>query len=165
MLCANNHASIDAILAFLKSGTKLTLDNLGLVFIQIKNDPRYTHIPKPDLFKSMDPYDLGVLNKADAAVPIIRIIFALAAKTPSLHVTRHDPSSAYGAVVYDIWVSGLSSNFLEPIGLQTDIWRGLLRASYSWNDIYKAPTNRKKQLRRSMNPGTAFDDRHWSCWA
>ncbi len=54
----------------------------------------------------MNPYDLGILEARDAPVPVIRIFFALAAKTktPSLHVNRHPPSPTYGAVVYDIGV-------------------------------------------------------------
>jgi hypothetical protein len=165
VLCANNHTSIDAVNVFLKSGTTLTINNLGLVLYQIKNDSHYSHIPKPKLFDSMNPYDLGILKAEDAPVPLIRVFFALAAKTPSLHVTRHAPSSTYGAVIYDIWSAGLSSDFLNPIDPQTDIWDGLLHASYGWKEIYKAATNVEKELRRSMNPGAAADDGHWSRWA
>jgi hypothetical protein len=41
VLCANNHTSINAINVFLQSGTKLSLDNLGLILYQIKNDANY----------------------------------------------------------------------------------------------------------------------------
>ncbi len=161
VLCPNNGASIDAVNVFLRSGTKLTTDNLGLILYQIKNDPHYySHIPKPELFESMDPYDVGILKADDAPVPVIRIIFALAAQTPSLHVIRHDPSPTYDAVVYDIWSAGLSSDFLNPIDPETDIWDCLLEASCSWKDIYEG-----KEIRRSMNPGAAYDGGHWSQWA
>jgi hypothetical protein len=140
VLCANNHNSIDAVNVFLKSGTGLTLDNLGLALYQFKNDPRYTHIPKPKLFEPMDPYDVGILKEGDTPVPVVRIFFALAAKTPSLHVTRHAPSPTYGVVIYDIWCAGLSPDFLKPIGARTDVWDGLLQASYGWKDIYKTKT-------------------------
>jgi hypothetical protein len=63
----------------------------------------------------MDLYDRGILKAGDAAVPVIRIFFALAARTPCLHVTRHDPSSTYNAIIYDIWCAGLSPEFLNPI--------------------------------------------------
>ncbi|KAF8323573.1 hypothetical protein F5887DRAFT_1208074 [Amanita rubescens] len=164
--CTDNHPSINAVTVFLKSGTKLAIDNLGLILYRVSNDPHYTHIPKPKCFESMNPYDVGILKEGDAPVPVIRIIFALAAQTPSLHVTRHDPSPAYNAVVYDIWSAGLSSDFLGPIDPQTtDIWDGLLQASYGWKDIYKVATNVEKELRRSMNPGAANDGGHWSRWA
>jgi len=45
VLCADNYPSLNAVTVFLKSGTKLTIDNLGLILYQISNDPRYTHIP------------------------------------------------------------------------------------------------------------------------
>ena len=165
VLCANNHVSIDAVNVFLQSGTKLTIDNLGLILYQIKNDSHYSHIPKPKLFESMNAYDLGILKSGDAPVPVIRIFFALAAKTPSLHVNRHAPSPSYNAVVYDIWSAGLSSDFLNPIDPQTDIWDSLLQVSYGWKDIYKAATDVEKELRRSMNPGAADNGGHWSRWA
>ena len=45
--------------------------------------------PNPKLFDSMNPYDLKVLApEDDSPLPRIRIFFALAAKTPSLHVIR-----------------------------------------------------------------------------
>ncbi|KAF8240637.1 hypothetical protein L208DRAFT_511167 [Tricholoma matsutake] len=113
----------------------------------------------------MNPYDLGILKPGDAPVPVIRIFFALAAKTPSLHVSRHASLPTYNAVVYDIWSAGLSSHFLNPIDPQTDIWDGLLQASYGWKDIYKAATDVERELRRSMNPGAADDGRHWTRWA
>ncbi|KAF8345534.1 hypothetical protein F5887DRAFT_1074262 [Amanita rubescens] len=62
VLCTNTQALIDAINVFLQDGTKLTIDNLGLMFSQIKNGPHFMHIPKPELFKSMNPYKLGVLD-------------------------------------------------------------------------------------------------------
>ncbi|KAM6495407.1 hypothetical protein JOM56_008113 [Amanita muscaria] len=165
VLCANNHPSIDAVNVFLPSGTKLTIDNLGLILHQVKNDASYTHIPKWKLFESMNPYDLGILKEGDTPVPVIRIFFALAAETPSLHVNRHDPSPNYDAVIYDIWSAGLSSEFLSPIDSRTTIWDALLQASYGWKEIYKAPTKVEKELRSSMNPGAADDDGHWSHWA
>ena len=166
VLCANNQASIDAVTVFLVSGTKLTTDNIGLGLHQFKNDPNYSVNPQPELFASMDPYKRGILKEGDAAVPIVKTVFALAAKKSGLHVTRHDPSEAYNAVVYNIWCAGLDPNFLNPISSdQTPraIWEGLLQASYGWKDIYKAAAD--IDLRRSENPGAAFDDGHWSRWA
>ncbi|KAF8319201.1 hypothetical protein F5887DRAFT_378307 [Amanita rubescens] len=163
VLCANNHASIDAVTVFLKSGTKLTTNNIGLGLHQFKNDPSYSKNPQPELFESMDPYECGILKEGDAAVPIVKIVFALAARSAGLHVTRHDPSEAYNAVVYDIWCAGLSPEYLEPIcEEQTDIWDGLLQASNGWKKIYKAAAD--IDLRRSMYPGATFDGGHWSNW-
>ena len=162
-LCANNQRAIDTVNIFLKSGTKITIDNIGIIICQIKNDSAYTHKPQPKYFESMDPYSLGILT--DKPVPVIKIIFALAAKTEKILVNRRDPSSEYGAVVYEIWISGLSHLLLAPIKEdQTYIWKGLLQASYGWKDIYNAETMEAKDLRRSMNPGAANDPAHWSKW-
>ena len=165
ILCANNFSSIDAITVFLRSGTKLVLDNLGLILYQIKNDSRYNHDPKPKAFEVMDPYQLGILNAGDAAIPLIRIFFALAAKSPRLVVARHAPTSNYNAIVYDIWCAGISSQVLNPVNPEADIWDALVQASYGWEDLYKAKSNIEQDLRRSMNPGAAYDDGHWSRWA
>jgi hypothetical protein len=166
VLCVNNHTSIDAVNVFLRSGTKLSIDNLGLILYQIKNDASYTDTPKPNLFDAMDPYSLKILKTEDAAVPLIRIFFALAARTPCLKVTRHEPTTTYNAVIYDIWCGGLSSTVLNPITEETnDIWLGLLQASYGWKQVYNAGTDVEKDLRRSMNPGAADDSSHWSRWA
>ena len=149
VLCANTQASIDAINIniFLQYGTKLTINNLGLIFYQIKDDSCYTHIPKPELFESMNPYELGVLDKGDAPVTLIRIFFTLCAKTSSITVTRHATLPGCGAIVYGVWISSLSPNFLKPIDRsQTAIWDSLLQVSYGWKQIYKAETDVDKEL-------------------
>jgi len=162
VLCANSQASVDAINVFLISGTELRTDNLGVVLYQIKSNADYKDLPESTLFDSMDAYDLKILEPGDKSIPVIRIFFALAS---SLHVTRHPPSSSYCTIIYDIWSAGLSSDFLDPITSNTDIWNALLQASYGWKAIYKAKTDMAKELRRSMNPGAADDDGHWSHWA
>jgi len=164
-VCDNSQASIDAVNVFLISGTEFRTDNLGAILYQIKNNAVYNDKPEPKLFASMNPYDLKILAPEDKPIPIIRIFFALAAKTPSLHVTRHPPTSTYNAIIYDIWSAGLSSKFLSPITPNNDIWKALLQASYGWKAIYKAETDVAKDLRRSMNPGAADDSGHWSRWA
>lgn len=111
----------------------------------------------------MDPYATGVLEAGDAAtrpVPLIRIFLALATKKPCLKVTRHSPSSSYGAIVYDIWCAGPSHEVLNPIQ-----HLGLLRASYRWQQLYTAKTSTERDLRRSMNPGAADASGHCSYWA
>ena len=162
--CANNFNSVDALTVFLRSGTKLVLDNLGLILYQIKTDSKYNHDPKPEAFEVMNPYQLGILNAGDAAVPLIRIFFALASKTPRLVVDRHAPTSNYNAIVHDIWCAGVSSQVLNPVNSETDVWDALGQASYGWQDLYKDEFNIERDLRRSINPGAAFDDGHWSPW-
>jgi hypothetical protein len=165
VLCANSQYAVDVIQTFLCSGTTLCLDNGGLILSQIKLDSNYTHIPQWDLFSAMDLYNIGILKDGDPAVPVIRIIFSLAARTPGLTVVRHPPSSTYDAITYDIWCAGLSHDILGPVDkLYSHVWDALLQASYGWKELYKGSADKTGDLRRSMNPGAAMDAGHWSRW-
>jgi hypothetical protein len=165
ILCANSQYAIDGINPFLCHGMTLALGNLGLILWQGKNDPAFTDDPQQALFEAMNVYKLKILKKGDAAIPLIKIVFALAAETPSLKVVRHSPSSEYNAIVYDIWCAGISPDTLSAVEpLQVDTWAALLQASYGWKSIYKGQ-DVDKTLRRSMNPGAATDIDHWAYWA
>ena len=83
VLCANNQTGIDVILVFLRDGTDLVRRNAGLCLVQVKNDPKYSTKPQPEVFSAMEPYDLGILEEGDPSVPLIKIVFALAARKPS----------------------------------------------------------------------------------
>src|SRR5882757_7596715 len=63
VLCANNQTAIDYIKVLLKDGTKLVRENAGLIFYQVKNDPKYSANPQPKTFATINPYDLGVLEE------------------------------------------------------------------------------------------------------
>ena len=47
----------------------------------------------------MDPYELGILEEGNSSVPLIKIIFPLAARKPSLSVVRRPPTKEYGRVI------------------------------------------------------------------
>lgn len=161
IMCANTQEGVDLIHPFLRSGTEFLLRNLGLILAQIKNDPKYGDKPQEHLFQKMDPVKLGILNPGDA-IPIIKIVFALASRTPSLHVKRHPPSTAYNAPVYEIWCAGVSPEFLGVVMKnQEHIWSALLQASHGWKDVYKGGDT---VLKQSMNPGAATDNGHWTRW-
>ena len=165
VLCADNQTGLDAVHVFLKEGTQLIWDNAGLVLSQIKNDPKYTNTPQTKLFDAMDPYDLGILGKRDAPVPLIKIIFALAAKTPCLNVICHLPTSEYDAIVYEIWCAGISPLIFGPIEEhEVGTWYSLLQASYGWKELFKGTSAVTADLRRSAMPGAAHDSGHHSHW-
>jgi hypothetical protein len=133
---------------------------------KVKNDLKFTDEPDPKLFKAMNPHALGILNRGDN-VPIIRIVFALASKTPCIkRVECQD-----GLDSCDLWVGGISPTVFSPVGdRDADIWMALLQASYGWEDVYKNNSDGKASkmeegLRRSLNPGTAKDKHHWENWA
>ncbi len=166
VLCANNQTGVDAINVFLRDGTKLVKDNAGLILQQIKNNSSYSKKPHQKLFDAMDPYDLGILEAGADAVPLIKIVFALAARTPSLTVVRHSPTTNYPAVIYEIWCADISPDILGPIERQqVGIWDSLLQASYGWKELYKTTSEVTADLRRSATPGAARDAGHYSRWA
>jgi hypothetical protein len=161
VLCANNQAGLDAVNVFLMNDTQLIRDNVGLILMQIKNNSKYTTTVKAKLFDAMDPYDLGILDDSDDAVPLIKIVFALAAKTPCLKVVRLPPTSEYDAIVYEIWCAGISPDVLNPIKpQQAGTWDSLLQASYGWKELYKGTSAVTGDLRRSAMPGAAHDSGH-----
>jgi hypothetical protein len=122
--------------------------------------------PQQKLFDAMDPYDIGILEEDTPVIPLIKIVFALAARTPSLNVVRHPPTEEYPAVIYEIWRAGISPEILGPVEKQQEcIWEALLQASYSWNELYKTTSQVTADLRRSATPGVGRDDGHYSCWA
>jgi hypothetical protein len=130
ILCANNQHAINGINPFLCNGPKLCFANLGLILWQGKNDSSFMAMPQPALFMAMDMYKLKILKEGDAAIPIIKIVFALAMRTSSLMVVRYPPSKEYNAVVYEIWCAGILPDILTAVEpLQTNTWAALLQAS------------------------------------
>lgn len=166
LLCANSQLAIDGINPFLSKGTELGYENLGLILWQSKNDPAFTDKPQQELFDAMDVYKLKVLKKHDAAIPLIKIIFALAAEKPSCIVNRVAASpSCYNAIVYQVWCAGITSDKLNAVEPSEEpLWLALLQASYGWHTIYEGELV-EQELRRSMNPGAATDNSHWTRWA
>src|SRR6266576_6806412 len=111
VLCANSQASIDAInvFKFLRDGTKLTIDNLVLMFSpDQKRPPLHAHPRTIRIYESLQTWGSG--RGRCPRSPCQNI--ALGAKTSSITVTRHAALPGYDAIVYDIWISGLSSDFL-----------------------------------------------------
>jgi hypothetical protein len=163
ILCVTGQHSINGINPFLFNGTTLSNGNLGLILWQSKNDCTFTDTPQQKLFDSMDVYDLNILEKNDAAIPLIKIIFALAEKRPCLQVNRCSPSSGYNTIVYKVCV-GLTPETFNAIDLSHGtIWPALLHASYGWQTIYEGE-NVDKALRKLMGPGATTKVSHWIRW-
>ncbi|KAF8234125.1 hypothetical protein L208DRAFT_1394618, partial [Tricholoma matsutake] len=134
ILCAYNQAGVDTINVFLRDSPKLHQDNGGLK-------------PQQKLFN----------------VTLIKIIFALASRTPSLNVVCHSPMMEYPAVIYKIWCAGISPDILGLIEQQqVGVWDSLLQASYSWKELYKTTSEVTANLQRSAIPGVARDVGHYS---
>lgn len=169
ILCANNHKGIDGLVPFTYYDTRLQRMNIGVFIWQSKNDPSYTSTPQHHLFDAMNPFELGVIsapNPNDPPIPIIRVVFALAAKTnPSLTLVRYEDSSS-NFTTFDYWCSGISSEVLTPVESRYQAtWDDLLQASYPWKQVYtKALNPVSRELRRAANPLAATDLGHYDTW-
>ncbi|KAJ2927459.1 hypothetical protein H1R20_g9635, partial [Candolleomyces eurysporus] len=163
VLCGNNHPGIDGVMPYLYKSTTLAASNIGAILWQSKNDEKYGNNPQVDLFTSMDPYSTGLFDEP-TDVPVIRIVFALAAKEPSIEiVTTGESKSGKKFTTYDIWVAGLGP---EIFGVMTDkgVWEALLQASYGWRDMYKGVDAEEAIISKQMTPGLAEDDPFWDLW-
>jgi hypothetical protein len=183
VLCADNQGGIDVLLPFLYLDNKLGRDNVSGIFIQVKNYKNFSSTPNLFLFDAMNPYFLGFFDMDEQKpVPIIRMVFALAAseacvkaveyaplrKNPPRRATskekkRARPCPAYMA--YDIWCAGTSAetfSVVEPGDEQ--VYSELLKVSRLFPGVYEAHTKigSAKSARRNMNPGTAAHPDHWS---
>jgi len=181
VLCANGQHAVDGIIPFLLEGDEIRPDNIGIIMFQVKNDARYSSNPDWQLFLAMDPFSLKILEPS-TKVPIIRIVFALAAQTSSFTLVdyekKEDPKGKgkekekarpslgmeQSYTTYDFWVSGLSPEFLVPVGNEQSVWNSLLQTCSPWRRLYSDELIPFTTQRRSMNPGVAVDDKFWENW-
>ncbi|KAL0945534.1 hypothetical protein HGRIS_014895 [Hohenbuehelia grisea] len=167
VLCAPNTRSIDFALPFLVHDDSIKPSNFGAILVQVKNDQKYTAKAQPPLFQEIDPYKIGVLNQGDAAVPLIKIFMTLSSVEAGITIVRHKPTAAYDAIVYDIWIAGLTPEVYAPITKDDQsIWLAALAATRRWESIYNAPRRapEMRAIRQSAHPGAAALVDHWRRW-
>jgi hypothetical protein len=166
VLCANNNPGIDFVLACLMGSDDIERQNIQLILAQIKNDDKYGANPHWDLYSTMDPSKL-IHDPGETPLPVIRIVFALAAKKSELHaqVTELETTEGKKYKAYDFWCAGLTPNVLDPVTTANqDTWRALCQASHGWEDVYKEDGSTMLGPRMMMNPGAASQDEFWSRW-
>ena len=160
ILCGNCLPGVDGIIPFVFRDSHLEGDNIGIILWQSTRDKAYTNKPDCSLFDQMD---LFRIFDGKEPIPVIRIVFALAARTPSVQVLPYDENRTGSCVAYDIWCSGVSSAHLAPIKQNAmDTWTSLVGKPEGWDDIYEGET---AGLRKSMTPGVGDDDAFWENWA
>jgi len=176
VICGNGQPGIDGVIAFSAEGTRMSVKNTGLIMWQVKLDESYTDNPKWNMFDSMDPVKLGIFEDEGAPlaegkvepVPIIRIFFALAAKTSCLKARPRTVNPEVDARfrTYDLWCAGLDPDIVGPITSQDeDSWTGLKGFCNGWAADYTSGTTRvQAKLRREMNAGAALDANHFAAW-
>lgn len=144
----------------------LSYENLSLILWQSKNDTTFMEKPQQELFDAMDVYKLKILREGDAAMPLIKIVFALAATKPSCTVNQVAASPRrYNTIVCEVWCAGIMSNKLKAVELlQEPLWHALLQASHGWKTMFKGEIV-DQELRRTIDLGAAADNHHWNRWA
>ncbi|KAF8554213.1 hypothetical protein OG21DRAFT_1484826 [Imleria badia] len=166
ILCGNNQAGTDGIIPFLLNGDKIEQGNIGVILFQVKNDASFTHNPKPEEVRKMNPRSPTIIMHPD--IPVIRFFFALSASTPTLqsviHATSVKTLNGKGYKSYDFWVAGLSPEILSPVMRNTGAWNAVLQASSRWQQVYKGGSDLNIRLRKSMNPGVAAENPFWVNW-
>lgn len=166
ILCANGDTGVDLIGVALRDKAKpISSSNIIIFLFQVKNDARYTRVPKEELFDLMDPFALGLVREEDANdVVVVRVVTALNA-IPSITAMPRRKTKNDKFTAYDIWCSGMSHKVYAPIQEnQGNTWDALLSASHGWKKLYEGKET-ATSLRRQENASAAADTAHWSNWA
>jgi len=175
--CADYQYGVDIIVPFLYWDSILRRENVSAFFIQGKNNETFQETPRLHLFDRMNPCEnsLGFFDpKESHPVPVIRMVFALASKTPCVTVIkspervqppRRDASKpAFKSdkyTAFDIWCAKASRETFRSIK-DDAIFEKLLLRSRVFPDIYENKKSESIQnATRNMNPATDVHHAHW----
>lgn len=159
VMCANSQLGIDCGLP-INWGTQVIRTSTAFILFQFKNDDRYSATIESHLFNMMDPVALGIITSGETlSVPIIRIVFALAGRTPALRYVQEQREGKFTA--YDIWASGLTGRVFSIIGEHIENWQALLDASHGWETIYRSLDKATVEIKKTMTPMAGREDVFW----
>ncbi|KAL0960694.1 hypothetical protein HGRIS_005719 [Hohenbuehelia grisea] len=171
VLCApdSDTPRIDIALPFLVHNDVIQASNAGAILIQVQNDKKYTVEAQPGLFTEMDPYEVGVLRAGDPAVPLIKVFMALSSQEAGVTIVRHAPGAGYNAVVYDVWIAGLSPDVDAPIAeADQSIWATTLAVPKPSQSTSSASVEEEAQEDGTLHPlslaGAGDHVDHWRRW-
>lgn len=158
---ANGQAGFDALLPTILGTAIVNRDTQGFIFMQAKNDENHTATFQPSLFDRMDPVAMGFLKPGEILkTPIIRIVFVLASRTPSISYVSTQKRGNFTS--YDIWIAGLNPDVLAVISKEDQaIWDVLLSASRGWKKIYQHDDPITVSLMKNMSPMVSQDPDFW----
>ena len=176
--CADYQYGMDVIVPFLYQDSILRRENVSAFLIQSKNDGTYQAMPHLDLFDRMNPcHDSVGLFDVDESdtLPVIRMVFALASKTPCVTVIkpaeRQQPQRKNGKrpafkgdkyTAFDIWCGKASRETFRPIKDNEVVFKKLLLRSRVFPDVYESKRSESIQIAtRNMNPATEGHHAHW----
>ncbi|KAF8892397.1 hypothetical protein CPB85DRAFT_245436 [Mucidula mucida] len=186
VICATNELAIDLVVPVV-IGDVLAKENVTAIFIQVKNDKRYTEKSTGWLFDAMDPFRIGLFSKGVNPLPVICMVFALASKNSVVgylkarKVLRRSkriqklpvpsplcpPGKKTTFTAYDIWCAAMTSRTFRVISYDqepayADI---LLRARSLANPYTPMPypsqfEQNRGDMRRAMKPGVSSLPQH-----
>ncbi|KAH8998873.1 hypothetical protein EDB86DRAFT_3075930 [Lactarius hatsudake] len=174
VLGANGQRGFDMVYPYLCDTSDLVTNKVGFIIVQVKN---YADKLSRDteLFQKIDPFVCGLVSKDDESsftVPIIRIVFSLGGKEPSLERMNYN-SPDQGAVTlyrsgkpkftsYDFWCSGIGPNLLHSVDEAQHKWKILLGKSQKWNNVFSVSMD--PDVRRTQIPGGGGHEGHYNAW-
>ncbi|KAG6825553.1 hypothetical protein H0H92_003306 [Tricholoma furcatifolium] len=173
ILCANSQKGIDGLVPFLWRPDRDSRYQIGGILFQSKNERTYTRDYPPKsrrlLFDAMDPFKLKVISNNDKIpVPIVRIVFALAAESPPPEFELVPEQGTSDSQIqpytsFDYWCPGVDSTVFKPVAKEDHTsWHSLVSASQRWETLYSSSSSRMgANLRRSQNPLAAQHDAHF----
>jgi len=184
ILCADNQAGVDMILPVVYKDRVLRRTNMTVIMIQSKNNVKFSTTPHRYLFHLMNPFTLGIFNKRDDNPrPVIRMVYALAARKPIFQVIeRGRPpserackdkgrgkgksggrSSIHSFTSFDIWCGHTSSSTFGAIPPEdNETYRELLKRSKDVVEMFEPEQKSMKDVTMSMYPGATSKDAHWT---
>ena len=176
ILCANNQRGVDIVLPVCYKGDKLSSKNVTAIVIQVKNDTSFGERIHGHLFDGMNPFTIKLFDEKSKSLPIIRMVFALASKTPAVKYDRPDQPdkrtyTPRGFTSYDIWCAGAFSETFPIMAADESAYRKLLDRIRSRDQEYavsaiqgvdypKEVENEKIALLRNCNPLLETGDEH-----
>ncbi|KAH9082179.1 hypothetical protein EDB83DRAFT_620620 [Lactarius deliciosus] len=176
VLGANSQRGFDMVYPYLYGTSDLVINKVGFIIVQVKNCADQLS-PNAELFRKIDPFVCGLVSKGDESnftVPIIRIVFSLGGKKPSLERMNYD-SPDQGAVTlyrsgqpkftsYDFWCSGIGPDLLRPVDEDQaqHEWAMLLRKSQKWHNVFSVSMD--PDVRRTQIPGGGGHEGHYNAW-
>ena len=188
LICVNNHRDIDIVIPIIfdLQGHSVKPEHVSAILIQVKNDRSFTANIRTSLFTGMDPFKVGLFSKGmKAGLPIIRMVFALASKDPTVKVIQPSPASVQRTTrarsspmksdkftTYDIWIAGATNKSFgvieeSGIGTYTKLLERSCKNFNGYDLIDKAAIPSEKQIqrradaRRRMHPGAATAREHY----
>lgn len=163
IICAENQEAINIVIPCLH-GTDLLKEKISVILLQIKNSRAYTTSIKPLLFTAMDPFECGVFDEDEEPLPIVRMVFSLASKEPT--VTPRTGSSPARYTAYDIWCAGATEETFGVIqGTEKIYTESLLEMVRDGRDAARLHDKAARATVREMQVLASTEEDHWKSWA